>query len=717
MSGSQQRESVPPRRLIAGRARETEELSRALAEAAGGGGQLWLLSGEPGIGKTTLAQAVARLARERGFTVSWGRAWQAGGAPAFWPWREALDGLLLQHPAQDLLLDAETHALAPVLPERFGGTAPSAATPEAARFQLFLAVRTLLARAAGSQPIVLVFDDLHAADRASLLLLQFVAQALESAPILVLGTYREVEARLDAEVGRLIASVVREGSSLSLGRLDVEAAAALVAARAPELGGRLLERLLALAQGNPLFLDRMMRAFVADPTAFASEAGELPAGVSELVRDALGRLPELLHQLLEAGAVVGDEFDLDLVAEVCQAGENELDELVRRAGSTGILLSAGLGRQRFGHALYREVVYRDLPRARRASLHASVLQALERRHAADAKPPFVQLAHHALGAGPAAIAQAVRHAIRGAEDCFLQLAYDDGLSLLDRAQAELERLPEELTLRGEIQLARGQLRMSLGDLDLGQSLCRHAAELATQIGDADLLARAALGYGSTIRVALMDPVMIELLARALAALDERHPKLRVRVMARLAAARHPAASHEAIALARDAVKQARQLGEDRTLLEVLFTALSVFMDFVDPRERIPLNREVAALGLRLGDRPKRLRSFARLFHDHVELGEFETAREYIEAYERLATELQLEHVLWRPAAFRALIGLVQGDFALVERERQRAERLAGADREAARTLTAQRHGLLFARQELATLRAGIEADAHRLFEE
>jgi hypothetical protein len=196
-----------------------------------------------------------------------------------------------------------------------------------------------------------------------------------------------------------------------------------------------------------------------------------------------------------------------------------------------------------------------------------------------------------------------------------------------------------------------------------------------------------------------------------------HPKLRVRVMARLAASRHPAASHEAIALARDAVKEARQLGEDRTLLEVLFTALSVFMDFVDPRERIPLNREVAALGLRLGDRPKRLRSFARLFHDHVELGEFETAREYIEAYERLATELQLEHVLWRPAMFRALLGLVQGDFALVEHERQRAERLAGADREAARTLTSQRHGLLFARQELAALSAGIEADTHRLFEE
>ncbi|MEY2932889.1 MAG: hypothetical protein RL033_3638, partial [Pseudomonadota bacterium] len=707
------------RRPVFGRAREQSLLREALSEVTNGRGGLWLLSGEPGIGKTTLAGDVERQAREQGCLVVWGRAWQAGGAPAFWPWSEALSVLVNAQAEPRALADAQTAAIAHLLPEHFGPPlAAPVASAEEARFALFLAVRTLLTRAARAQPIVLLFDDLHAADRSSLLLLEFIGPSLPSLPILVLGTYRDVEARLDPEMGRLIVQLARLGVTLPLGRLETRAATELAQAEVPGLQGSRLERLLATAQGNPLFLDQLLRHIQADPEALGQQASALPAVVQQVIRDRLALLPRPMQEVLEAGAVVGDEFEPELVAEICGSDAPLLDAVVERGAAAGVLAQLDGGRLRFTHALYREVLYRELPLSRRASLHAAVLRAIEGRHAGAPHPPLAELSHHALCAGPESLGAAVAYSISAAEVCFAQLAYDDALSLLERARSLVDRLAGPLPLRGSVLLAQGQLQMRTGATALGQALCAQAAEIGERSGDAELLARAALGYGSVLRAGLIDAVLVDLLSRALVQLGDAQPLLRVSVMARLAAARHPVHDFaESLALARDAITLARQLGDGVTLLSVLYTSLSVMADCVDPLERIPLNRECAALALELGDRQKRLRSFSRLVFDHVELGEFATAAEYIDDYDRLAAELQLQHVLWRAPVFRSMLALAQGDFAAVARYREQAKLLAGVDAEAGRCLLTQQYGVWTAQERLSELGACIEADSYRMLGE
>src|SRR5207244_5853233 len=142
-------------------------------------GRLVLLEGEPGIGKSHLADEFTRTARRRGAVVLGGRAWEAGGAPAYWPWVQAL---------RAFVRDADPHAAE--LSELFPAAREDAAEPEAARFRLFDAVASCLRDAAEARPIVLFLDDLQAADASSLLLLQFVARELSTMRLLILAAYR-----------------------------------------------------------------------------------------------------------------------------------------------------------------------------------------------------------------------------------------------------------------------------------------------------------------------------------------------------------------------------------------------------------------------------------------------------------------------------------------------------------------------------------------------
>src|SRR6266540_1978098 len=190
-------------RTFVGRDREVAELAAALEDAVGGRGRLFLVAGEPGIGKTWLAEHLAGLAVERGVGVLWGRCWEGGGAPPFWPWAQLIGALAEGLDAETLAACLGTGAasiaqVVPGLTERLGTTTiPSAPSREsdATRFYLFKAITGFLREAASVQPLLLVLDDLHAADDPSVLLLKFLARDLRGARLLVVGTYREVEAQ------------------------------------------------------------------------------------------------------------------------------------------------------------------------------------------------------------------------------------------------------------------------------------------------------------------------------------------------------------------------------------------------------------------------------------------------------------------------------------------------------------------------------------------
>src|SRR5215469_1974490 len=211
-----------------GRERELAELRAGLADVTAGHGHLFLLSGEPGIGKTRLADEFGRLAVAEGVRVVWGRCWEGDGAPAYWPWIQVVRAYLSDADAErrGAILSSEVtprvaQDIAQLLPELAAAhlptmrhLGPQPTDPEQARFQLFESVVTLLKNVARIGPLVILIDDLHDADHPSLLLLKFIAGHCKDAHILLIGTYRNTEVRQSQELSRLVGDLSREGHSL-----------------------------------------------------------------------------------------------------------------------------------------------------------------------------------------------------------------------------------------------------------------------------------------------------------------------------------------------------------------------------------------------------------------------------------------------------------------------------------------------------------------------
>ena len=298
--------------VFVGRQREMGELKASLEDALSGRGRLVTLVGEPGIGKTRTAQELATYAGMRGAQVLWGRCYEGEGAPPFWPWVQAIRTYVLElDPAQ---LRSEMGAGAANIAEIVSDvkdrlpelTTPSQLEPEQARFRLFDSVTAFLKTAGQHQPLVLILDDLHWADHASLLLLEFIARELSNARVLVVGTYRDVELsrqhRLSQTLGeltreRLFQRVLLRGIS----RGDVARFIELVSGVVPPQG--LVEAVHRQTEGNPLFVTEVVRLlvqegnFTQDPSTGSGRAVErdswsvrIPEGVREVIGRRLDRL-------------------------------------------------------------------------------------------------------------------------------------------------------------------------------------------------------------------------------------------------------------------------------------------------------------------------------------------------------------------------------------------------------------------------------------------
>src|SRR6185436_12343972 len=286
----------------------------------------------------------------------------------------------------------------------------------------------------------------------------------------------------------------------------------------------------------------------------------------------------------------------------------------------------------FGHGLICEALYRDLPNSRRMEFHARVAEALDRDRS-DPERPWAELAHHLLEAGPGFIDRAVACAIRAAEQALDAAAHEDALTILEKARGGTELAAPSARTRAELCLVESLACARAGDTTRGRALCLQAVTLAREIGDSELFARVALGYGAEFAFGLVDPQLVALLREALAALPEADSPLRARVMARLASALQPAdRPQEPIQAAREAIAMARRVGDRPTLLAVIHAGMAAMMDFVHPDQRLPLNTEAASLAAELGDRPKAFRANTRLVFDYLERGDLERADAQIETH-------------------------------------------------------------------------------------
>jgi predicted ATPase len=284
-----------------GRRRELDELKLALEDARSGHGRLVMLMGEPGIGKTRAAQELASYAETVGGRVFWGRCYEEEGSPPYWPWIQLLRSYIQQRSPEQLQGEmgpgaADIVEIIPEVREKLPRLEPSPTLePEQARFRLFASITTFLKNAAQSQPLILILDDLQWADRSSLLLLEFLAREMQFSPLLVLGTYRDVEVSRRHPLSETLGSLMREQGFLrvhlpGLALEEVEQLIEFTAAVSPSpcLTTTIHQR----TEGNPLFVTEIVRMLPGEGVEDGHDITTIPEGVRDAIGRRLNRLSE-----------------------------------------------------------------------------------------------------------------------------------------------------------------------------------------------------------------------------------------------------------------------------------------------------------------------------------------------------------------------------------------------------------------------------------------
>ena len=487
---------------LVGRDDQLAALEGVLAGARDGRGRVVLVAGEPGIGKTRLAEEAARRAAAAGIQVAWGRCHEGDGPPALWPWAHVVRQLTAELAPGQLaaILGPSAAWLGPLMPELAGpGQAgpPPLADLGAARFQLNQAVAGLLRRLADTRPLLVVVDDLHWADAPSLSLLASLAADLKDASLVVVGTYRDVEVVPGRPLADTLGALAREPvvERISLGGLDRAGVARLIGAT---IGGRpaepLVQAVVDRCGGNPFFITELLRLLqserrLAAPDSAAAARRAIPVGVRDVLRARLARLPAQTGTLLMVAAVAGRGFDLDLIEAVTGLDDEPALDAAEAAVLAGLVLEddRAAGRYRFAHALVRETIYEDISRARRARLHARVADALVATRGAEPEPA-AEMAYHCWQAAPVIGAgRALPYLLRAGEQAVAQLAYEAADEQFSRAlelAGQLPASPQATEQETHIAARLGTVRLvtrGLADPDAAQALAR-ARSLAVRAG-------------------------------------------------------------------------------------------------------------------------------------------------------------------------------------------------------------------------------------------
>lgn len=661
--------------LLVGRDGELAVLEGAVARALAGVGGVVLVAGEPGIGKTALARALSERAQAEGFTVAWGRAWEAGGAPPYWPWVEVVRALMPGIACTPNALATTSRAvLARLVPELGEGGAIGEVDAATMRFLTGEAVLALLVAAARVRPVAVVLDDLHAADRGSLEVLRFVAPRVRPLGLVLLGAYREAEARVAPDAALALAHASRDAETLRPARLMPEEVTRLVREAVADGVSQLAAEIGATSEGNPLFVLEMLRLW----RAKGPSGRAMPDTVVDVLQQRLALLRPETRRLLELAAAQGRAFDVPWLALAASTSEAQVRETLGEAERADIVVARDGDHGAFTHVLIRDALYRGLRANARAQVHLACAEALERRSAIDPRVKALSLAHHYLeaAAGDASAYPKALTYVRTAAERAVELhAHEDAVALLLRAVALIdarERGPARDRERAEVLLALGVAHMRAGQPSEGTVACFEAAAIARRIVDADLLARAALAYGLYARWATVDRDMVALIQEALAGTPST--SLRARLLARLAAALQPAEDPEMpMALAREALALAEGL-DNATRLEVLTGAGSALGYFADPAERKPFNRVMVELATTTGDKVRLARGLLRLVFDHLESGDIAGADRYVAAHDVLAQDLGLPWLTWMSPLFRGTRATLAGRYD--EAEHAIAEALA-----------------------------------------
>lgn len=695
--------------VFVGRDAVLARLDAALDAALDGNGRIALLAGEPGIGKTRCAEVFADRARRRGVGVHQAWCHEPDGAPPYWPWTQILRAVLglsaEEHARIPRALARELCVLLPELPAT-ARTPALEADPGQVRLRLFEAVGACLEQAAGRRPLLLCLDDLHAADRSSLRLLQFVGRRIRRARILLVASLRDREPTcsplLTEVLSELLRAVPVERSDLS--GLGTRAVEEWIRRRGDEGdAATLAETLVRLTAGNPLFIEQLLysRGTPESPGWLPGLGLPAPASLRDVVRWRVQRLSDACQRTIAAASALGRDLEPELLCEVVGLDRPHIDRALEEATDAYLLRADGDAGVRFANPLIQEVVYADQPASQKERWHRRAVSMLGSAAGSEAADPSV-LARHALAtrSGDDA-ARLARHAARAGHRALELRAYDEAEAYFDHALAILgrdrEASPRE---RCELLLARGEAQSAGGFYhESGRASFLRAAQVARFHGWPELLARAALGVGGlSHEIAMEDQTLIELLEESLERLGADGGVLAARVTARLAVElqRRPSATRGR-RMAERAVALSRQLADDAALGQALVARLLHLWVPEELSERRRIAREIARIGRARGDPALELWGRNALLACLLEKGPRAEWQSAFERYTRLARKKRIHPHLEMTDVVEILAALVDG-------------RLAEAERSIGRVLTAPPT----AASPLSAMNAGIQRQWLRL---
>ncbi len=461
-------EPSPPqnaRATFVGRDRELSELRRAIDDALGGHGRLFLLGGEAGIGKTRLAEELANEASGAGMAAVWGRCNPGAQGPPYLPFVQVLRAVRQNRvgadPPNDIANGSASNELMRILPElrasrsRAEGLSAfqsaEAGDPEKARNRLFEAAASQLKHAARAKPLLIVLDDLHDGGIGAWLMLRYIATEIHDAPLAIVVVFRQLELRELHGIEPVHSDLLRVGQQISLtGLSEAEIAEFVRASAGYDPDRRLVSTVYRATGGNPFFVTEVVRMLAArgafDRAAVRDPARvDVPDSVRVYLRGRLAALPARAAQVLATAAVLGNQFELALLESVCAQPAAELIAAIEASLRIDLVIEApGAGRDRgifqFAHALIREAILDDLGTSTRLHLHKKILAVLEERYRGDPEPHLDELAYHAAAAAPLGErGKAIDYAQRAGEFAYAAFDYEQAAHHWQTALAMMEQ--------------------------------------------------------------------------------------------------------------------------------------------------------------------------------------------------------------------------------------------------------------------------------------
>ncbi|MDP2710251.1 MAG: AAA family ATPase [Solirubrobacteraceae bacterium] len=675
---------------LVGRVRELRELCDAFDDACRGRGGVHLVLGDPGVGKTRLAGALAEYAASNGARVIWTRGW-GRAAPAYWPWVEVVRGLAQELDGETLRRELGAAAdellrLAPEIAERLPAArlpGPNHDDPDIARFALFDALVALLRARSASGPVVILIDDLQAVDEGSLVALDFVSRMLRDAAVLLVVTMHQRVPERTWEAQLALQNIVRAGRRLVLGGLAREDVGRLIEQTSGVAPARaLVDAVHGVTEGNPFFAREVLALLLADGRLEdPPDRLPLPDGVRETIRRRLEPLVEAHLQTLELAAIVGRSFDLATLEHASPLARDGVLAALDAAAALGLVVAepGTIGQYRFGHGLIGDTLVAGMTAAARMGTHRVVGEALEHvyRGAIDAHLP--ELAHQFLSASMRGdIGKAVDYAERAAQRALDTLAFEQAAELFSRALEAHERMDPDVQRRAGLLLGLGTAQSRAGR-PAARATFELAVAAARAIAADEIFARAALGFAPfALTAGHVDDAHVALLVEALERIGDSDDLMRVRLLGSLAVALYWSDAAERRAkLAAEALRIARRSGDATTLAIALSSAqLATCGPDATERGREWL-RELFELSDAAGETLMSLAARSRHIDVLLELDDIAGADMAIETLERLAREARDP----RAAAFvplhRARRAALQARFAEAQRLMDDVAPLAG----------------------------------------